>query len=139
MTESPLTSEAVHEAVKYCLFRNEEIENGAPKDPELLILAEGVVNKFGFNKTRIEEKAPEIRAMLAELPEGFMKGSEAGGHSFLQACMDRHGRHWGEHPTMDELFCLGRAINAVEWLMPREMWKILPGGMPYLVIDIAEA
>ena len=35
---------------------------------------------------------------------------------------------------MEELFCLGIAIGRVECLIPREMWKILPGGVPYYVI-----
>ena len=41
----------------------------------------------------------------------------------------------GFHQTMDELVCLGLAIEKLSYLMPREYWKILPGGMPYLVIE----
>ena len=29
---------------------------------------------------------------------------------------------------------LGMALGVVHYVMPREDWKILPGGMPYLVI-----
>ena len=57
-----------------------------------------------------------------------------GGWSFLQACVDKNGNHWGEHSNMEELFCLGIAIGKVESLLPRDMWKVLPGGVPYYVI-----
>jgi hypothetical protein len=35
---------------------------------------------------------------------------------------------------MDELVCLGLAIGRIAFLMPREMWEMLPGGMPYIVV-----
>jgi hypothetical protein len=35
---------------------------------------------------------------------------------------------------MEGLFCLGMAIGKVECLMPRKMWTILPGGMPYYLV-----
>jgi len=30
---------------------------------------------------------------------------------------------------------LGIASGKLSYLMPREMWKVLPGGMPYLVVS----
>ena len=35
---------------------------------------------------------------------------------------------------MQELLLLGLAIEKIEYLLPREMWSILPGGMPYIKI-----
>jgi hypothetical protein len=37
---------------------------------------------------------------------------------------------------MDQLFTLGIAIEKVSFQLPREMWNVLPGGMPYLVVKI---
>ena len=40
-----------------------------------------------------------------------------------------------QHQMQDKLVCLGRAIGAVEFVMPRDLWKVFPGGMPYIVIN----
>jgi hypothetical protein len=40
---------------------------------------------------------------------------------------------------MDELVCLGLAIGKVEFQMTRDMWSILPGGVPYFSVkDVSE-
>jgi len=72
------------------------------------------------------------------LPDEFHTG-KGGGWSFLDACNDRNGAQWTSlHRTMDQLVCLGHAIGAVSFCLPREMWKILPGGMPYFVVDVGK-
>jgi hypothetical protein len=77
--------------------------------------------------------------MLLELPDTFMK-TKGGGWSFLNACMNKNGEQWTAfHPKVQELFCLGLALDICSYTLPREMWKVLPGGMPYLVVDDAKA
>lgn len=72
--------------------------------------------------------------MLANLPDTFRKGG-GGGMSFLEACNDRNGTLWtGNHRSMENLFLLGLALGEVVCLLPRTMWYILPGGMPYYMI-----
>lgn len=126
-----LTSEAVHDLVKDCLFKE-----GEPKDDPVIV--EGITRTFGFHPDRIRRNAPAIAALLAELPSEFRMNS-GGGWSFLQACVDRHGNQWAEHPTMEELFVLGIASGQANWLLPRDMWSILPGGMPYVGISVADS
>lgn len=110
-----------------CLFKNDE-------DKSQYIEAEGIVTNVGFHPTRLESYRQEIADMLAELPDEF-KASAGGGHSFLNACMDRHGNQWtGLHRNMEHLVQLGIATGQVEYCMPRTFWSILPGGMPYFVI-----
>jgi hypothetical protein len=36
---------------------------------------------------------------------------------------------------MEKLCILGLATNMMRWCAPRNLWAILPGGMPYLVVD----
>lgn len=74
--------------------------------------------------------------MLLQLPKEFQKGSGSGGGiSFLNACNDVSGKQWTDsHQVMEQLFALGIGCNKVKCLMPREMWKVLPGGMPYYVV-----
>lgn len=94
-----------------------------------------VVHKCIFDKAKIENKSDEILGLLMELPAEFRRSS-GGGYSFLMACNDINGNQWtGLHVNMEKLFALGMAAGHVEHLMPQEMWAILPGGVPYFVIN----
>ena len=129
-----LTAEKVDEIFKDCLFRDEEINNGKPiKEP---IKVEGLVSTFGFHPDRVKEHEEEIKSLLQDLPHQFFKDS-GGGWSFLNLCTTRDGTQWTDfHSRMEQLVCLGIAIGKVEYNAPREMWSILPGGVPYITIDI---
>lgn len=114
-----------------CLFDDDESHENA-------VLVDGiVVRKIGFKPSQLAVHDGEIRAMLAELPEVFMK-NKGGGMSFLEAWEDRHDKQWtGDQHTMDMLFVLGIAIGAVEYQLPRDFWHVFPGGVPYVTIDLA--
>jgi len=72
--------------------------------------------------------------MVDELSPKFSEG-----WSFLQMCEDKHGQQWtGEHRAMEELVVLGQAAGFVALLAPREMWPVLPGGMPYYQTGVFE-
>jgi hypothetical protein len=123
-----LTAEKVNNLFLKCLFT--EGENTEPH-----IIGEGIMKKVGFNPERLKENEPLIIEMLNDLPDSFKKEG-GGGMSFLNMCQDKNGNQWADlHQTMDELVCLGNAIGKLSFLMPREMWSILPGGMPYLLIN----
>lgn len=95
---------------------------------------EGLVHKVSFNPERLKEHRKEIGAMLAELPNEFHHEG-GGGWSFLNACQDRHGNQWtGEQQTMERLFMLGMATEQAEYLLPRDMWAMFPGGVPYVAV-----
>src|SRR4051812_32200227 len=122
-----LTSQAVDEMMTKCLFTDDEEMGSAVK-------VEGIVNRYAFHPTRIMQNADAIGEMLAESPDEF-QASKGGGWSFLNACMDRHGTQWtGLHQQQERVFALGIAAGKARWLMPREMWKVLPGGMPYVTV-----
>ena len=93
---------------------------------------EGVMGKAALDTTGRES---EIESMLAQLPTEF-QSTGGGGWTFLNACMDKDGGQWtGVQPTMDKLFMLGIAAGKAKWLLPREMWSALPGGVPYAVVN----
>ena len=125
-----LTANKVRKLVMYCLFNEDELENGEPKDPSKILEVHGIIIHVGLHKDRVEEKKPEIKTLLEELPPEFKEG-----WSFLNACNDKNGRQWGEHRSMDELFSLGTAVGYVQCLMPRDLWSALPGGMPYYMVN----
>ena len=122
-----LSSENVEKVFVECLFKDGE-------DTTNHIKAEGVMAKIGFNPERIKLHKKDISDMLKELPEQFQKDT-GGGWSFLNACNTKSGIQWtGLHQTIDKLLCLGLASETAKILMPREMWAMFPGGMPYFVV-----
>lgn len=126
-TIQKLTSEKVHQIMLDSLYDSESTNY------DDAILVEGITMNIGFNPVKLNSHYDEIIGLLNELPEQFHE-EIGGGWSFLEACVDKNGNHWGEHRNMEELFLLGMAIEKVIYLFPREMWCILPGGVPYLMI-----
>lgn len=133
MSDEPtINPERVNEVFMDCLFREGE-------DTSQHVRAEGIVHTVGFHPGRLEEHRAEIEAWLAELPTEF-RAREGGGWSFLNACNDRHGNQWtGLHQRMEQLFQLGIGLGLVACQMPRDMWAVLPGGMPYYVITDSQS
>jgi len=125
-----LDADRVKEIFGDCLFREGE-------DTSAHVPGEGIITlSFGFHLDRLEKHRNEIHDMLNELPDSF-KATGGGGMSFLNACEDKHGNQWtGFHQHMEQLFVLGNAIGKVSYLMPREFWSMLPGAMPYVIVDI---
>ena len=115
-----------------CLFREDE-----PRDSAVLV--EGItVGKFGLHPDRLESYRPAVEQWLACLPKTFRRSGDGsgGGWSFLQACMTDDGTQWGEHHNMEQLFVLAIGLGLAEWQLPRNTWAMLPGGMPYVSIDV---
>lgn len=123
---SKLTSDAVHALWLECCFKEGEARDDA-------IVIDGIVKLFWFQPSRIAENTRTIAELLAQLPPQF-HANTGGGWSFLNACLDRNGNQWGEHRDMEALFCLGIAAGKARWQFPRDMWGVLPGGMPYVVV-----
>lgn len=122
-----LTAKRVEDTYKACSLKKEEVSKSAePLVP--FIIGEGINNATVFNAERLEEKRTAISEMIGELP----KIDE--GVSFLVLCEDKNGRQWTDlHSTMELLLQLGNATGELQFLVPREMWSVLPGGMPYVV------
>lgn len=131
-----MNANRIEEIIMDCLFEKDEIdENGKPLTP--FIEAEGVMDTFAFNPDKIAKHKEEIKSILSELDDSFMIG-KGGGMSFLNMCMDKHGIQWGEHMHVDQLIALGIAAGFVKYCMPRDMWRMFPGGMPYVQVDLGE-
>lgn len=93
---------------------------------------EGVMRSFAVDCGVVAQHRAEIVAMLGELPDEFMDNG-GGGWSFLNLCQDRHGHLWtGMHSTCEALIVLAEALDLASYMLPRDMWDALPGGMPYV-------
>lgn len=128
-----LTAQNVHDVMRECLFKDDEMTDGLPNDPTLMIAHEGVTAIFGFHAERLENRREDIKSMLNQLPKSFRQDS-GGGWSFLAACLRDDEYHWGEHKDVECLFALGCALGLSKCILGREHWHVLPGGMPYYVI-----
>lgn len=133
MEHHQLSSENVRRIGMDCLFTDAEMSDCA-NPPENAVLVDGIVGGYAFHPERLAKNKPQIAAMLAGLPDDFMT-SGGGGMSFLNACIDRDGNHWAEHPTMGLLFALGVGTGLATYIFPRKMWSVLPGGVPYLSVN----
>lgn len=118
----------VRRLMRACLFAD-----GEPRDRFVEVPC--ITATFGFHPGRLLQYRNDIAAQLAGLPREFRKQS-GGGWSFLNACMTAEGEQWGEHHDMEMLFALGIAAGLARWCLPHEDWHALPGGVPYVVIDL---
>lgn len=127
--------EKVRNTLEDCFFEDYELIDGKPiVEP---IKVDGVINKFELHPDRVKLHESDIIKFLQELPDQFKKSPGGGGWTFLNACDTKDGTQWtGLHKDMEALFVLGMAIGKVSYCTPREMWKIFPGGMPYMVVDV---
>lgn len=127
-----LTDKAVRETIIHVLYRPEEVPDRVP--PKDAVLVRGLVTEMGFHPGRLQERREDIRQLLAELPDGFMKG-KGGGWSFLNMSQDRHGREWGSQRLWEDLLLLGLATGMANYCLPREQWGVFLGNIPYIMID----
>lgn len=127
-----LTSENVERVVHDCLYSDPSLTE-APPDA---ILADGVVTQFGFDPAKLATHLDDITSMLGQLPKEFMVDG-GGGASFLMAFQRADGQSWTDmHANIEALFCLGLATGKVQYSLPRDIWALLPGGVPYLTVDL---
>lgn len=129
-----INANRVTEMVKNSLFNDDEIIDGIPTTEPIKV--NGIMHNIGFHKERLESHRDEVKAMLAELPLVFQPGG-GGGYSFLQMCMTKDDEQWTSlHRVMEELCVLAIGLKLGAFPMPRELWHVLPGGMPYFsVVD----
>lgn len=135
ITEQLINPEEVGQVFKYCLCEAHEIAEGDSVAVGAIVV-EGIRGSFTFHVSRLEEHRARVQAWLKALPREFRK-EIGGGWSLLNSCMEANGRQWtGYQARAEQLFCLGMGLGIVEYLVPREMWGGLSGGMPYYVITV---
>lgn len=117
-------SNPLHDLAIACLFEPGEDSTSA-------VPAQGVVLQMGFHPERLASKRAEIAAMLMALDPKFRE-SGGGGFSFL--AMGDGLPYLAHHRDFDTLLCLGIASGFVRYCLPRNLWSVLPGGAPYLVV-----
>ena len=103
-------------------------------EPEGVVI-NGIVASYRMN---VKGSEIDISNLLSQLPDAFHQG-KGGGYTFLDMCQTNSGEQWTDlHRTMEQLIVMGLATGEVEFPLPRDVWAILPGGVPYITIKIAE-
>jgi hypothetical protein len=134
-----LTAQRVEEILVDCLYYGDDDEMPDPMPtlddhPDDMLIIDAIVDQYALRHAKVEEHFGEICDLLMQLPHEFRQ-TGGGGWSFLNSCVTADGEQWtGLHRTMAQLWALGIAAGVAAYQMPRDLWPILPGGMPYLVI-----
>lgn len=128
-----MNANRVHEMAVDSMFEDSEVgADGQTLMPQLCV--QGIINTFGFHPERVKKHKAELKEMIKELPEGFYE-SGGGGMSFLNLCEDKHGNQWAEHSTLEMFLCMAIANDLAGYCLPKEMWHLMPGGMPFVVFN----
>jgi len=123
MSSTETYAERVHNLVRACLYKT------PPESTESALRVEGVVMRLGFNPLAVDQHRTKIEALIEEVvPDAGYDGA-----SFLSLCMARDGVQWGEHRDVDALVCLALAVGRAVVPFPREVWRFMPGGVPYII------
>lgn len=115
-----------------CLFTADEVK-AKQLQPGDYVAVQGVVNNVGFHPERLESHREDIASMLLQLPDAFLS-TGGGGMSMLQMPFTKDGTQYGEQSDAEKLYMLGKGLELADFLMPREMWSMMPGGLPYIVV-----
>lgn len=116
-------AQLVAETFAKCLYKEGEDTTG-------MIAVEGIAHNYGFHPERLQEQKEIIQALVAELPVQFKEG-----WTFLNLCTTKDGEQWtGLHLSMEQLMVMAIGLDIMAYCMPREMWNILPGGVPYVIV-----
>jgi hypothetical protein len=132
LADIKLDPQRIEEIVVDCLYTDDE-DMTAPAP----VVVEGILHNMGFHPERLASHKQEIAELLAELPDEFQPADQGGGGgmSFLNMCMDKHGNQWtGLHLRQEQLCLLAIGTGQGQWCLPKEMWSILPGAMPYFAV-----
>jgi hypothetical protein len=135
-----ISAKKIEEALKDSLYRSEEVDTSGRCISEgfpVPVIVEGLTSTFYLNSERLNKNKDQVVKWLSEFEDGFMKGT-GGGQSFLTFCQTKDGSQWGGHKDCQNLLVLAIGLDLMGYCAPKEVWKALPGGMPYVFINLPE-
>ena len=134
MTMTMIDAEQVQKAFLDC-----QVKEPDGNDELAVIHIKGTYRNFALSGERLMSHREQVREWLASMPAEFHL-SKGGGWSFLNACQTADDIQWTSfHERVEQLVVLGIALGFVSWPIPRDVWYLLPGSMPYFAIDLETA
>lgn len=142
-----LTAENVQSLIGKLMYLGEDDTAGTPRHDEVLALMENgtppedglvvetVMATVMLNKDRVAEHVDDISVMLDQLPDIFKEGSGEGG-SVVLAHQTADGEDWTHEldGRIDMLLALGLSVGKVKFVLPRDLWSVLPDSYPFFVV-----
>lgn len=123
-----LTSVMIDVLADLVLFRTGTDEEGEILDVQC------IARTLRFHNTRLQANKERIKGILAQLPDNF-QAEKGGGWSFLNMDRTNQGVQWtGYHWEMELLCAMAIGTKQGLFVFERDLWKELPGGMPYFVV-----
>lgn len=122
-----ISAKRIEEILIDCLIKDSDHIDCDKLPEDKVVIARGIVNGFGFHRERLETYRNEVQSMFEQLAPELKEGI-----SFLNMCVDKDGNQWGEHADCEQLLCLGIGLEIIEYIVPKEMWQFLPGGVPVI-------
>lgn len=121
-----LTSKHVKEIFLDCFLPENHTDNTK------VIPVSTVTGNFGFDPEKIEKHAADIQQMISQLSSNFDEVNQ--GYTFMYLPFKgENDEQWGEQIDGDHLMALGLASGWMKLTIEnREIWKVLPGGVPYV-------
>ena len=105
------------------------------EDTSKAVKVPGIRVNVGFHPDRLEANREAVEALIEELPDEF-RTSGGGGWSFLNLCTTKTGELWtGQQNIAEQLYLLAAGLGKARFLLPREIWPAMPGGVPYMAFD----
>lgn len=97
-----------------------------------VIPVNSVTGNFGFDPDKIEKYSEDIHDMISQLHPNFDEKNQ--GYTFMNLPFKgENNEQWGEQRNGDQLMALGLASGWMKLtLEDKLMWKVLPGGVPYV-------
>jgi len=123
---------AVAEVFGKCLYSPKELRVSQQVPPDAVVVR-GLTASFGFHPQRLVSYKDQVALWLACLPDEF-RSDGGGGWSFLNMVQTKDGTLWGNQRSAQELLVLGLGLGLIKYCLPADMWPVLPGGVPYLVV-----
>lgn len=125
-------SKKVNDLMLACLINKPEFD---ANDPDAVVV-EGLTAKFVFSREALETARGEYLQLAQEHLDDKFKKSIGEGYSFLGLPFNKRGEQVCEHPTAQGFLVLGLGMGVAEYCLPKELWVVLPGGVPYVAFDI---
>lgn len=123
----------INEVLLSSMFKTKEESEEYIASGGELVISEGITATFGFHPDRLKENKEKIKALVIELVlSAFLRPSGGLGNSFLYLVFKEDETTWGEHTDAEALLVLAQALGWAGYCLPRPMWKVFPGGLPYV-------
>ena len=93
-----------------------------------------VTKTYGFDPVKLDKHSNDIKEMISQLSSNFDECNQ--GYTFMDLPFKGDGnckQQWGEQYNGNLLMALGIASGWMKLtLEDPELWKVLPGGVPYV-------